>query len=101
MKKFISICVIFIVAFMFFAIPVINQKNHYTITAQVIEVDRPTNTVTFENTETGNLWQADNVENVWYSDICTLEMNANWTFKNIYDDIIEKVTYTCTPDRIS
>lgn len=100
MKKFISVCVIFIVVFILFAMPAINQKNHYTITAQVVDVDRSTDTVTFEDIKTGNLWQVDNIKGIWYSDICTLEMNSNWTFENIYDDTIEKVTYINTPDRL-
>lgn len=101
MKKVISIYVIFTMIFFLLTILIVKQENHYTIMAQVIDVDRLTNTVTFEDIKTGNLWQADNIKDVWYYDIYTLEMNANWTFENIYDDTIEKVIYINTPDRIS
>lgn len=64
MKNFISIYSIFIVAITLFAFLLINQNNHYAITVQVVEIDCSTDTVTFEDIKTSNLWQTDNIKDV-------------------------------------
>lgn len=90
-----SILVILAICLMFFTIGYFcgrtNINNYYAMTAKVVDISRPLDRVTIEDSN-GNLWQFDGIEDYEVGDFCSCVMNDNNT-ELIFDDEIVSVQY--------
>ena len=68
-----------------------SSVNHYTKSAQVVEIDRVTDIVTVEDCN-GELWEFEGVEDWQEGDWCAMIMSGHGT-PTIYDDEIISTRY--------
>lgn len=92
---FVGICVTLALIItnivLLFVFPKVEKKNIYGMTALVIDISRPTDTVTVRDFN-GNLWQFKGAEDWMVNDICSCVMD-NKNTSQIKDDEIISVRY--------